>query len=280
MKKHEIIDHAHKFYPKGTMFTWGKKDKPFISNGDFKFQFSDCNALTAITIEDGDATLFDGDTWASIVKVDIAEPKKIAVRVENEAEFNALMKYYDTLNLTWQNGEKASESKFNVSFNNRISFPNDVEEGLFQLCTEVDGYTIIPFPDFAKEHNIRIPLLTSEDGVELFEGDDYHRAYLHKKWIADKCDNLQLNHAVCRSDKGACQAKAYSTKQGALDWIEQANKPSQVVLFADQDGCEVIVRNDGSISVDKIMINKGHIGITFPKEDVDKIIEAYKSFGL
>lgn len=171
-----------------------------------------------------------------------AEPEKIAVRVDNEKEFNALMKYYDSLG--WKS--KAGNSPKNVSYNKTepIWCFNDGFGSSFGCHTDM-GYKIIPFSEFAKEHGIRVPLYKTHDGVDLYEGSEF--------FIVGKLGSVidfsnpsdypirtkivevgtgQSHEPSYRDDKGWYWAK-FSTKQAALDWIE-AQKPKEVVIEISQ----------------------------------------------
>ena len=80
----------------------------------------------------------------------------------------------------------------------------------------------------------RIPLLVSEDGVDLFEGNYYFNVQLvggnNKKWkLISEIPSTGLNdkHFVFHTPN---ECKAFANKQAALDWIEQANKPKSKTL--------------------------------------------------
>lgn len=77
----------------------------------------------------------------------------------------------------------------------------------------------------------RKPLLISKDGVELFEGDFYHRIFNENfNWFY-KGEFTELN-----SDSFVItnphEFKAFSTKKAAIEWIEsQKSKAYEVKLF-------------------------------------------------
>lgn len=84
------------------------------------------------------------------------------------------------------------------------------------------------------------PLLISEDGFELFEGDYYVCVKnLHGNgWEICFEQTLGASHFVI-TDSEIC--KALSTKESAEKWIEENNKPKEieVKLFANGDFAKV-----------------------------------------
>lgn len=89
------------------------------------------------------------------------------------------------------------------------------------------------------------PLLVSIDGIELFEGGVFHRAFKDPTtniwkhngiWqVSNKC--FPITHPEC--------FKAFSTKEAAEKWIYEANKPKEieVKLFGCNGGFFAKVSN-------------------------------------
>lgn len=168
------------------------------------------------------------------------EPKKIAVRVENEKEFKALMKYYDSLGWTSQNRYKLQYSH-KLGKNETITFHDE----FFANPIPSENYQIIPFSDFAAEHNIKLPLLTSEDGVDLYEGDDYHEASYYGggnvwQYVHGPSHRLKTNHRVYENRE---KNKAFSTQQAALSWIE-AQKPKEIIYNVPESKFTIKIQNN------------------------------------
>lgn len=155
------------------------------------------------------------------------EPKKIAVKVENEKEFKALMKYYDSLGWKSWNDHDIERSH---NAGEAIDFHDNYRSAIIEI-QEMDIYQIIPFSEFAEKHNIKLPLLTSEDGVDLYEGDEYHSIWKVSEgiWNLDEemYKSFKNNDKIFINEPD--EFKAFSTKQAALDWID-AQKPKEIIL--------------------------------------------------
>lgn len=164
------------------------------------------------------------------------EPKKLAVKVENDKEFKALMKYYDSLDY------KLSEFK-NPRWNEWTGKPlciqfckkaETVYHEFFGSHDKFKYYQIIPFAEFAEEKGIKLPLITTLDGFDLFEGDEYWSANnLYGTWVLSNDSKSDKGpYKLCRNSSDITNSddhKAFSTKQAALEWIE-AHKPKEIVL--------------------------------------------------
>lgn len=109
----------------------------------------------------------------------------------------------------------------------------------------------------------RQPLILSEDGVELFEGDDYFRAGRENpnatgnyKFFEEK--DLKSCHFVCSYPE---TDKAFSTKQAALDWI--AKQPIEIQL--DQDTKATIIKEKDCVVLEQdgktIRLSLEHIAL-------------------
>jgi len=163
--------------------------------------------------------------------------EKIAVKVENEKEFNALMKYYDSLGWNSRLGNSPLSFCINqndgmVSFEQGFCFPSISSENLEDIKSweylNPNNYQIIPFTDFAKDKVIKVPLIVSEDGVELFEGDEFwHVCVGDNSSSLGHYNPIELNGLV--GTPKAENGKFFSTKQAALDWIE-SQKPKTIDL--------------------------------------------------
>lgn len=194
---------------------------------------------------DGGATQFKNCQQSTDILVDnnvrrTMAVHKIAVKVENEKEFKALMKYYDSLGYSDWDEDKPLSIEYPlyynediVSFEDRFVFPSNgvCKAYIKNVGTKYDPntYQIIPFADFAKEHNIKLPLITSEDGVDLYEGDEYHSIWIdgNKLWhYDDKYNNFKDSNPTIFLIEWD-RYKAFSTKQAALSWIE-AHKPKSI----------------------------------------------------
>lgn len=266
-KKHELIKHAYDNYPKGTKFMSVTTDTELISSGQFEFT-SDGRIIgtprgTVYSPEFG--------KWAEIVKPSILDGN-VAIQINNEREFKLLMEHYHSKGWKWERGEPAMPItdlirrqvcryyyKTNVMYKDRFLFN----------VSDPDSWTFIPFSVFAEEVGIEVPkfIMVSEDGVDLYEGDEYFAVSNDSKIFP--CTNLtSLHTVVIRSEV----AKAFSTKEAAEAWIAEHNKPKEIRLKLD--GGEAI------ISKDKIRVHldcENGNGYYIEATEIEPIYAAYKS---
>jgi len=216
MKKHELLKYAYDNYPKGTKFKNLSTGKENISIG--KFEVRTFGIVTSEEVDGGKTLLvrFSGLKWAEIVT------EKIAVRVDNEREFNHTIEYLKSKgwNLGANNGIKWSSWTGKPLLVEIYENAETVYES-FKDGSKLNNHQIIPFTDFAKDKGIRVPIITTFDGVDLFNGD---------KLISVNIDGLYIGNddfVIDEIDLFLPTHKYFSTKQGALDWIE-AQKPKEV----------------------------------------------------
>jgi len=150
----------------------------------------------------------------------LSTPAKIAVKVDNEKEFNALMKYYDSLGYVWNGGAKPMNKKNLNMYPNSIKFEDKFQHSVGE---ENKDYQIIPFADFAKDKGIKLPRITTFDGVDLFNGDRLISVNIDGLYIGN--DDFVINEI----DSFLPTHHYFSTKKSALDWIE-AQKPKSITV--------------------------------------------------
>lgn len=158
------------------------------------------------------------------------EPKKIAVKVENQKEFKALMKYCDSLGYRGM-------SEISYVFDERwmcIEYVDGFTKFNPAHYINREDYQIIPFAEFAEEKGIKLPLITTLDGRELFESDEYWSANnLYGTWVLSNDSKSDKGpYKLCRNSSDITNPddhKPFSTKEAALSWIE-AQKPKREFL--------------------------------------------------
>lgn len=206
----------------------------------------------------------------------IAEFMVTAVKVDKETEFNALMKYYDGLGFK----HTAMLAPFRITdfeYGKCFTF----HDKWFSVKDDDIEYTIIPFQDFAKEHNIKLPQTISQDNIELFIGDKYYcpQQKGFKKLQGYYPEPMEFTVCEYTDNKGQ---GIFAQKQAALDWIEKMNKPEKKYLKIERDlnnsgikiGSEVIV-TDGSYMIDAQ--TKEHVsGIYFNKDGLHEVLKVTK----
>lgn len=197
--------------------------------------------------------------------------EKIAVRVENEKEFNALMRYYDSLGYNAKSGRKTTELSYITFSDLKPSILVAISDGILILPNfdgykiqgtedyNPDNYKIIPFSEFAKEHGIKVPLLVSEEGVEIFEGDTIVCVNKEKCYIGNDA------WPVRRSSDFLPYMLYFSTQKAAFDWIE-AQKPKVI---------SVNLYHNFMAEVSKEYIQISHIRLS--PSDLEDLSQAYSA---
>lgn len=292
IKKYQLLEKAMRDYPKGTMFKSASTGEVFESSGIFEFLFF--AGISIISKPTGCVYDMEYDKWAEIIPSEPEEKSildgKVAIQVNNEREFKLLMEHYDKKGWSSLPGKGPLEVIFSLAFKYEeylVSYHNEFCCPSYRVCKEYDydkssifnpeNYKIIPFADFAAEVGIEVPkfILTSEDGVDLYEGDLFYSAELtNKGWVLDCWVNgrpyeLSVDSlSVTNPDK----YKAFSTKESAEAWIKENNKPKEILLNFN-GGWSVITKDKIRVHLDA---ENGKCYFMKASEIVP-IYEAYKS---
>lgn len=110
----------------------------------------------------------------------------------------------------------------------------DGDKGIAMEGVDVGGLILgYGFEIWATVIEDRKPLLISEDGVELFDGDKYWSANnICGEWVLSNDSKLDKKEYVLYNNSAPITTpdnhKAFRTKQSALDWIEKMNKPKEI----------------------------------------------------
>lgn len=202
-----------------------------------RFSVDDQNSVYSISEQDGNFCVYNAilDKWAHPFDEPSLLSGKCAIQVNNEREFKLLMKHYDDKG--WKNCEGHTDS---VSFFNEAGVIEAVYgDGYSYVCKggAYDshaqlGFNIIPFDQFAAEVGIKIPVfvMTSEDGVPLYEGDDYHRVYFNSEWEYKGFVGNPTKSENNPAYGDPAHNKAFSTREAAESWIADQNKPKTISL--------------------------------------------------
>lgn len=174
---------------------------------------------------------------------EVREPVKIAVKVENDKEFKALMKYYDSLGYNTTGFTKMNG--YDYIFIDDCDCLSQCSKPHLNISNRLE----ITFSEFAKEHNIKLPLITSEDGVDLFYGDQFYTYFSDKNTVYGP--HVLQNLSSCLVNPS--NRKAFNTKRAALDWIE--SQEHKILSHTFNPSCNVIVDSRG------VDINDGGLGI-------------------
>lgn len=242
-----------------------RKQQQWVCVGDI----SDDGIKTEVTLKELIQIIANENTKTEDKPKSILDGK-VAIQVNNEREFKLLMEHYEnkgwsTSNYRYYEFNKFSEYKDNFHFMTTELYVTD------------NGYTIVPFEDFAKEVDIEVPkfIMKSEDGVDLYIGDKfYHIKLTTNGWAMNTLLNYddnaftinkEFNHLVKIMPQFN---KAFSTRQSAeqfikenaLKWIEEQNKPKEIevpLYFMNQTAtvtanCEVHISDTRDITYAKL----------------------------
>lgn len=194
---------------------------------------------------------------------------KCAIQVNNEREFKLLMEHYES------KGWKLSAEYMSFGFPQTANYDNS-DNGWScgedsKMKSEKEGRTVVPFSDFAAEVGVKVPVfvMTSDDGMPLYEGDEYYRAYLgnSEKWHVQGVYNATPTSIMFKYPSGF---KAFSTSQSAEEWILEQNKPKEVE-------CKLFGGKTANISHDVIRIFDGKNTINLYASDLEDMFHAYKT---
>jgi len=272
MKKHELLEKAMRDYPAGTVFTWGGYES--TSTGIFRFDGDDI-------VDSNDMAVMDmNKDWAGIIHKSVAPSilsGKCAIQVNNEREFNLLMEHYESKGLRMSGtkdgigsikGGYPQVKYYDDSYNGQSNGKNSKKQA------ENEGYQVIDFPQFAAEVGIPLPVfvMTSEDNVPLYKGDDYYRAGRSGSqgkgdFVLFETKGLRGCHFVCSYPE---IDKAFSSKEAAEAWIKEQNNPKaiEVKLFKGKTA---------NVHSDLIRVFDGNNTMNFAPSDLEDLLHAYKS---
>lgn len=175
------------------------------------------------------------------------ENVKVAVTDKEQAEM-----YLKMLNFL---GEKTFDSLFKrLEYNCFLSFDiNGKDWFLFHnQHNDLETRQLITFGQLV-DLLTRKPLLISEDGVELFEGDEFFE--VNQRSFSQEWYLVSSIHKVGKTaekwelgEKDGYVSKAFSTKKAALDWIAEQNNPKEIkVKLFNKSLCAVV--NEKNISI-------------------------------
>lgn len=198
-------------------------------------------------------------------KPDLLEGK-VAIRVNDEHEFKALMKHYEDKG--WKCDPETVIPDIVRRYPAYVRYENFYGMAFSQHVYTKLGYEYVDFPKFSAHVGIEVrkPLLRSEDDVDLFEGDWFWEASNHDGYGVFMVYALQYqitdNSRVCVYPDNH---KAFSSREAAEAWVAEQNRPKEIVLFEGKP-YEVKVNINGAF-------NKSWC---IPSGDLEKISAAYQ----
>lgn len=302
MKKHELLEKAMRDYPKDSVIFWEVKENNFKTNVPYKIHQDD-NCIKVVDSNGMD--LYDSrwssnDGWAEIItekpaldfNFEIKQPSilddKVAIQVNNEREFKLLMEHYENKGFKSHATHKIFLDTYNItsSFSEvptAVSYCEYFGHSKLSYWKE-NEWKIILFTEFAKEVGITPPLfiMKSEDGVDLYEGDKFWIAEkVSDKWYLDRhydggdehefkfSSNYKTAQVVAKPEYN----KPFSTREAAEKWIEEQNKPKEIVIgYSEVDPYATVYKDQVHFT------RKSDLVIyEFTGEEIEQIYKAYQS---
>ena len=151
----------------------------------------------------------------------------------------------------------------------------DLNEDDFNAISDVNTgqyvYEYGRWAEIVSENPERTFIMNSEDGVPLFEGDDYHRAYFNSDWEYKGLvgNPTKSEHNPAYHD--TAHNKAFSTKESAEAWIQEQNKPQYTdVKLYDKRSYALVYK-------DKIEIYEDGIQLNIKPSDLEDMLHALKT---
>jgi hypothetical protein len=168
------------------------------------------------------------------------------------------------------------------TFTSTGAFWIDVDEGNDEVLfkhkdTDVCVWNGKDWAAIIPEQPDRKFIMKSEDGVDLYEGDDYYRVCdigSRSNWtLVTVGGSIESSGKLTRDRNFMVNDRVFSTKEAAEAWIAEQNKPKEIKLFGQNGQVEVIAKADGSIDI-KI---DSETGIHFSTDYMNQIFNALKS---
>ena len=228
MKKHQLLEKAMRDYPAGqTVQPPASEDKLEVT-GTYFIDGGDVICLTGDT--DTDFYVYLNGKWAEIVKPSILDGK-VAIQVNNEREFELLMKHYQSKGWKWKKNHNPFVAESLGLYPFFISYQDQFTGWKCTIIGEYK-YTIITFEEFAAEIGIEKPVfaMMSEDGVPIYYNDEFHYVW---KWdgVWQILNTYSFNpEDVSLSSFNEKYNKAFHSIDAAEKWIEEQNKPKEIIF--------------------------------------------------
>lgn len=268
MKKHQLLEKAMRDYPAGTkiLSTSNNCQVSPPLNGVYHInEYGSVQDTTDWIVYNGT----NGADWAIVVTMDTNSllSGKCAIQINNKREFKLLMEHYKQK--LWY-GPWIEIEKYPYY----IDYKNDFDSAQTTSPFDRKGETIIPFSDFAAEVGITVPVfvMRSQDGVDLYEGDDYYRV-CRVDGVWELCSGIGHFTSNDLKLKPAFKSAWFSIKEATEKWITEQNKPKHatIALYRHKD------YKSAEITLDKITIRDGNDIYFLKPSDLEDMLHAYKS---
>jgi len=282
LKKHQLLERAMRDYPAKTVARFeSAPGVDHISDGTFKIFEDTHNGICVVNMKDTDCFYTSkSDQWAIPVSAKNAHTEKPSilvgdnqVQIKNRKEYELMMDYRERRGWGF-----SKEDALKWHYPMYISLKDSTVQSIFPAKDQ----HIFSFKDFAKEAQIEVPIivLKSEDGIPLYTGDRYHEAYLSDgEWIylhgnEHYFDKAFKNHRVIACPK---ESKAFYSKDAAKKWVEEQNRPKQIVLHKDSDFPAYITKDQVFYKAPPHYCTIRNNGMITSGKELEEIYAAYKS---
>jgi hypothetical protein len=202
---------------------------------------------------------------------------KCAIQVNNEREFKLLMENYESKGWKWEGGEIPTEWMHVDRFPVNVDYADGFTRTSNIAYHSTTGYIIIPFADFAdfaNEVGITVPVfvMKSEDGVDLYDGDDFYYAYRDE---AEQWRYQQPSRKILPQEASAKHLKMFSTKEAAEMWIAEQNKPKEILVDGYGSYGTTVTAKEIRVNCGDSVLHDANL--TFSPAEFEAIYTAFKS---
>lgn len=263
-----LLERAEKDYPKGTVAKSALVGTQFTSAGAIIINE---NNSVYCTGEDRGAYLVYGsinDKWAEVV----SSEKPIAIKVNNEREYDLLMEHFESKD--WVQSKKYAHHGFGAAHHifEYKDYYQRIDESNFIATNQ---YNVIHLSDIG----IKVPVfvMTSEDGVPLYEGDNSYTALrVDGVWELDRHygegeDFNRFDVANNGMFSNTETERQFSTREAADLWIAEQNKPKDIRVEMDHDTHANVFTNGVEFFFE------GHYGLSINGIFLKEIFTAWQS---
>lgn len=264
MKKYKLIKEAYDRFRPGSKVSFDGF-MPFIVSGQYEVGKQTNNHIVDSVSQQ---TVYRDNVWAEIVdpgpelftfevkdgvinytKIDDPEEGKVVIPqaepeddisaililVDNEKEYRFLMAFYEQKGYQWATKKAPNSLPYNSACRN-IEFKPKFSAMTDGTAKEQERMVML-YDTFAGENNLPRWILSTEDGIPMYGGDNYYEAsqyFNKKKWSVH--DIPYRLHRGCRVVTNRDTSKAFNTKEAAEAWVNEQNKikETETILTANQ----------------------------------------------
>lgn len=219
MQKYKLLEKAMRDYPAGTIARFNGTLPDHTSTGIFRITDINHNGDIQVMANNGLDCFYADGVWAT--PIPLLSGKNV-VTVTNPRQFKILMDHYGEKGWKGIGGATAEylyEYLNNSKYPKNISYHDRFESFVKGEEDEYQEYNITSFFEFAEFIGVDVPVfvLTSNDGVDMYVGDDCYLAFLDDSKMRYKNVPAVISHVIYSSE-------VFYSEDNAAKWIEEQTK--------------------------------------------------------